>query len=460
MGLELFDSKEQKLREFVPLNSGVVEMYVCGPTVQSAPHLGHLRSALVYDLLRRWLKALAYEVIMVRNVTDIDDKVLVNAGTRDWLEFAREVEASFNDAYNNLWILEPTHSPHATEHIDDMIALTQKLIDRGHAYQASDGSANVFFHTASWPSYGELTNQKLENMEGEPEASFGRRSPNDFALFKAHKPEEPATAAWQTPWGLARPGWHIECSAMAKHFLGEAFDIHGGGLDLRFPHHENELAQSRAAGDHFANFWLHNALVTVNGSKMSKSQGNGVSVEELLEKGSWGAIRYWLVSAQYRSNLDYSEKSLADASSALERITGFIKRTSQTKPVEIDLVKLPQAFKDAMNLDLNTPLALAVLHDTVRAGNAAFDSGDAPELQKSVEAVKAMVHVLGLTNAYVESDVSPEFRAQIEQLLSKRQQAKTAKDFNTADKIRAELEGLGVIIKDLPNETIWSIING
>ena len=460
MGLELFDSKEQKLIEFVPLNAGVVEMYVCGPTVQSEPHLGHLRSALVYDLLRRWLKALDYEVIMVRNVTDIDDKVLVNAGTRNWLEFAREVEASFNDAYNNLWILEPTHSPHATEHIDDMIALTKKLIDRGHAYQAEDGSANVFFHSASWPSYGELTNQKLENMEGEPEASFGRRSPNDFALFKAHKPEEPESAAWQTPWGLARPGWHIECSAMAKHFLGEAFDIHGGGLDLRFPHHENELAQSRAAGDHFANFWLHNALVTINGSKMSKSQGNGVSVEELLEKSSWGAIRYWLVSAQYRSTLDYSEKALADAGAALERIVGFIRRNTNTKQDEIGMTHLPEAFKDAMNQDLNTPLALAVLHDTVRAGNTAFDNGDATELQKNLEAVKAMVHVLGLTSAYLEPQVSEELKAQIEDLMAKRHQAKTAKDFDSADKIRAELEGLGVIIKDLPNGTIWSISNG
>ncbi len=456
MGLQLFDSKEQQLRDFVPLKAGVVEMYVCGPTVQSAPHLGHLRSALVYDLLRRWLKATGLEVILVRNVTDIDDKVLVNAGSRDWLEFAREVEQTFIDAYNNLWILEPTHAPHATEHIDDMIALTKKLIDRGHAYQAEDGSANVFFHSASWPSYGELTNQKLENMEGEPESSFGRRSPQDFALFKAHKPEEPESAAWQTPWGLARPGWHIECSAMAKHFLGEAFDIHGGGLDLRFPHHENELAQSRAAGDHFANFWLHNALVTINGSKMSKSSGNGVSVEELLEQGSWAAIRYWLVSAQYRSNLDYTKASIKDAQAALERIVGFIKRVGATGK-DVDLTKLPEDFIQAMNADLNTPLALAVLHESVRAGNTAFDNGDSKEVEAQVEAVKAMIHVLGLSKAYQEPEVSKEFKAQIEELIAKRQQAKTAKDFNTADKIRAELEGLGVIIKDLPNETIWSI---
>ncbi|NBU24002.1 MAG: cysteine--tRNA ligase, partial [Actinobacteria bacterium] len=285
MALELFDSKAQSLREFIPLSPGHVEMYVCGPTVQSAPHLGHLRSALVYDVLRRWLMASGFTVTLVRNVTDIDDKVLVNAKGKDWLQFSREVEQSFISAYENLGILEPTHKPYATDHIDDMIRLTEKLIERGHAYVADDGSANVFFDTASWPEYGALTNQKLENMEGESDATYGRRSPHDFALFKAHKADEPESAGWQTPWGKARPGWHIECSAMAKHFLGESFDIHGGGLDLRFPHHENELAQSQAAGDRFANYWLHNALITIAGNKMSKSLGNGVSVEEVLAKG-------------------------------------------------------------------------------------------------------------------------------------------------------------------------------
>ena len=456
MALELFDSKEQRLREFVPLHPGHVEMYVCGPTVQSAPHLGHLRSALVYDILRRWLQASNYTVTMVRNVTDIDDKVLVNAGDRDWLQFSREVEQSFEDAYNNLNILEPTHKPYATEHIEDMIALTQKLINKGHAYQAEDGSANVFFDTASWPSYGELTNQKLENMEGETDASFGRRSPHDFALFKAHKKDEPLSAAWQTPWGLARPGWHIECSAMAKHFLGESFDIHGGGLDLRFPHHENELAQSKASGDRFANFWLHNALITINGNKMSKSLGNGVSVEDLLKVSSWGAIRYWLISAQYRSNLDYSEASIRDAQAALDRIIGFLKRTN-TKPIEIDLSKLPEAFSQAMNADLNVPGALAVLHDAVRVGNTAFDADDKKLLLQSVEQVRAMVHVLGLTFAYQEPKISEELRDKVEALIQKRHEAKQAKDYELADRIRSEIEELGVSIIDMKDQTMWSI---
>lgn len=456
MALELFDSKSQELRVFTPLTTGHVEMYVCGPTVQSAPHLGHLRSALVYDILKRWLEVSEYTVTLVRNVTDIDDKVLVNAGDRDWREFAKEVEATFDDAYQKLGIMEPTHKPHATEHIDDMIAFVQKLIKLGHAYQAEDGSANVFFDTASWSSYGELTNQKLENMEGETDASHGRKSPNDFALFKAHKAEEPITAAWETPWGLARPGWHIECSAMSKHFLGESFDIHGGGLDLRFPHHENELAQSRAAGDNFANFWLHNALVTINGNKMSKSLGNGVSVEDLTKAGSWGAIRYWLLSAQYRSNLDYSESSIRDAQAALERITGFLKRTTDTKQIHIDSLAIPAEFKEAMDSDLNVPGALAVIHERVRAGNTAFDSNDEAKLSECVEQVKAMVHVLGLTFAYQEPLISEELTKQVEDLIQQRQAAKLAKDFARADQIRLELEELGVTLKDMKDVTMWS----
>lgn len=454
MALELFDSKQQKLREFVPLSSGHVEIYLCGPTVQSEPHLGHLRSALVYDLLRRWLVASGYTVTLVRNVTDIDDKVLVNAGDRDWLEFSREVEQSFIDAYANLGILEPTHKPYATEHIDDMIELTQKLIALGHAYQAEDGSANVFFDSASWPPYGELTNQKLENMEGETEISFGRKSPHDFALFKAHKSDEPDTACWQTPWGLARPGWHIECSAMAKHFLGESFDIHGGGLDLRFPHHENELAQSTAIGDRFANYWMHNALITINGNKMSKSLGNGVSVDDLLKQGSWAAIRYWLLSANYRSNLDYQVGSIQEAQAALDRILGFLKRTGLDREVQISV--LPKEFVSAMDADLNLPAALAVMHDYVRLGNQAIDAA-AENIADLFDAVRAMLHVLGLDFALLAKTVDPQLVSQIEALIEKRNAAKQAKDFAAADSIRAELQGMGVTIKDMPDKTIWSI---
>ena len=456
MALELFDSKTQSLREFVPREPGRVGMYVCGPTVQSAPHLGHLRSALVYDLLKRWLEANDLKFTLVRNVTDIDDKVLVNAqaANRDWIEFAGEVEQNFNDAYRSLGIEDPTHTPHATEHIADMIALVESLIAKGHAYQAEDGSANVFFDTASWSEYGELTNQKLENMEGESENTFGKRSVHDFALFKAHKEGEPESAAWNTPWGKARPGWHIECSAMAKHFLGESFDIHGGGLDLRFPHHENELAQSRANGDAFANFWLHNALVTIQGQKMSKSLGNGVSVEQLLEAGSWSAIRYWLSSSQYRSNLDYTPTSLSDAQSALDRISGFIKRAIlQTSSVS---VPLPDSFVSAMNSDLNVPGAIAVIHETVRAGNTALDSNEIETVTSCLSQVVQMVEVLGLMLEEAK-EIDPALTQKIEELISLRAEAKASKDFAKADQIRDELTTLGVTLEDLPNQTIWSI---
>jgi len=456
MALELFDSKTQTVREFVPLKPGFVSIYVCGPTVQSAPHLGHLRSALVYDLLRRWLEFNETSVTLVRNVTDIDDKVLVNAKAveRDWQEFAKEVEQTFNSAYSALGILEPTYSPHATEHIHDMISLVESLIAKGHAYQAEDGSANVFFDTSSWPSYGSLTNQKLDNMEGEAESTFGKKNVHDFALFKAHKAEEPESAAWITPWGLARPGWHIECSAMAKHFLGESFDIHGGGLDLRFPHHENELAQSTANGDAFANFWSHNALVTIQGQKMSKSLGNGISVEELLEVGSWAAIRYWLSSSQYRSNLDYVPTSLTDAQAALDRINSFIKRAK----LEADVIDtgVPPAFTNAMNSDLNVPGALAVLHEMVRAGNTALDSNESQTVSSCLSQVLAMVEVLGLMLDQPKA-VSLELSQKIEELVELRAQAKANKDFNRADEIRVELTNLGVTLEDLPNQTIWSI---
>jgi len=456
MALELFDSKTQTVREFVPLKPGLVSMYVCGPTVQSAPHLGHLRSALVYDLLRRWLEANSYVVTMVRNVTDIDDKVLVNAAeaNRDWQEFAREIEGTFNTAYSALGLLEPTHSPHATEHIPDMIALVESLITKGHAYQAEDGSANVFFDTSSWPSYGELTNQRLENMEGEAVVSFGRKNVHDFALFKAHKSGEPDSAAWQTPWGMARPGWHIECSAMAKHFLGMEFDIHGGGLDLRFPHHENELAQSTANGDNFANFWLHNALVTIQGQKMSKSLGNGVAVDQLLQLGSWPAIRYWLSSAQYRSNLDYSQSSLSEAQSALDRISGFVKRARLVTSAVSG--QLPETFVEAMNADLNAPAAIAVLHETVRSGNSALDSQDVDAVSGCLAQVVAMVDVLGLILEQPK-EVSLDLTAKIENLIELRAEAKRNKDFAKADQIRATITELGVTLEDLPNQTIWSI---
>jgi cysteinyl-tRNA synthetase len=428
-------------------------MYVCGPTVQSAPHVGHLRSAVAFDVVASWLRfGHDLDVTLVRNITDVDDKILVNAEQQgiDWRQLAVDVERGFNEVYASLNAGSDA-APHATDHIIDMIALIEWLISRGHAYQAADGSANVFFDSASWSDYGQLTNQSLENMEGEDQASHGRRRPTDFALWKATKADEPSTAAWSSPWGEGRPGWHIECSAMTRSILGEHFDIHGGGLDLRFPHHENELAQSRAAGFDFANYWMHNGLVTVAGQKMSKSLGNGVSVEELFEQGTPSAVRYWLMSAHYRSSLDYSPRAIAEASAALSRVKNFLKRIEASK---VDKADLPNAFVAAMNADFNVPAAFAVLHDTVRQGNSALDAGE--DANQFAKAVLAMVTALNLDLAD-SSEIADDLKARVEELIRLRAEARAAKDFALADQIRSQISDLGVTIEDTSTTTTWSV---
>ena len=458
MALQIFDSKLQSIRAFSPLVAGKVSIYVCGPTVQSAPHVGHLRSAVAFDLVARWLRlGHALNVRMVRNVTDIDDKILVNAAEQgvDWQELAKDVEYGFNEVYESIKASVELR-PHATDHIEDMVSLIELLISRGHAYAATDGSGNVFFDVDSWPTYGELTNQKLENLEGEADASHGRKNPHDFALWKSTKADEPESAAWPSPWGRGRPGWHIECSAMTCAILGESFDIHGGGLDLRFPHHENELAQSRAAGFEFANYWMHNGLVTVGGQKMSKSLGNGVSVAELFDQGSANAIRYWLGSAHYRTTLDYSPENIADAVGAMSRIQNFVKRASVDSSVaqKFNADALPQPFVDAMNNDFGVSAALAALHDSVRSGNAALDAGG--DSSTHLASVLAMLEVLGLTvDEAVEVD--EELAARVGSLIEQRRAARDNKDFALADQIRDELQQMGVTIEDTPTQTTWSL---
>jgi cysteinyl-tRNA synthetase len=394
---------------------------------------------------------------MVRNVTDIDDKILLNATEQgvDWQVLARDVEQVFNEVYESI-NANVELRPHATDHIAGMIELIELLISRGHAYASTDGSGNVFFDAGSWPAYGELTNQKLENLEGEADASHGRKNPHDFALWKSTKANEPESAAWPSPWGSGRPGWHIECSAMTRAILGEKFDIHGGGLDLRFPHHENELAQSRAAGFEFANNWMHNGLVTVGGQKMSKSLGNGVSVPELFEQGSANAIRYWLGSAHYRTTLDYSLENIADAVGAMSRIQNFVKRASATTSVDekFSADALPQPFVDAMNNDFGVPAALAALHERVRAGNAALDSGG--DVGSHLASVLAMLEVLGIT-VEAEEEVDEDFAARVGSLIEQRRNARDNKDFALADQIRDELQQMGVTIEDTPTQTTWSL---
>jgi cysteinyl-tRNA synthetase len=461
--MKLYDTRSGELREFVPIEKGKVGIYVCGPTVQSEPHIGHLRSALVYDLLARWLTFNGLEVNLVRNVTDIDDKVLEKAQELavPWLELAERNEQLFRNDFAAIGIQEPEQEPRATGHIPQMLELIEVLVNKGHAYQALDGSADVYFDTKSWPSYGELTNQRLEDMEGE-KPSNKKRNPQDFALWKAAKPTEPETASWISSYGPGRPGWHIECSAMSAHYLGKNFDIHGGGLDLKFPHHENELAQSQAAGAKFANYWIHNGLVTTSGQKMSKSLGNSVTSKELLGLASPAAVRYYLLSAHYRSALDYQAAVLGEAVTALERLHGFLARAqrelAETQFAMVESASLPVEFEREMNEDLNLPAALAVIHDTVRLGNTQLDAANFPQAHQIRNQVVQMLEVLGLAPSQWSKGTKPrELDAEIELLIAQRNQARENKDFARADEIRDQLKAAGIELSDLPSGTHWSI---
>jgi cysteinyl-tRNA synthetase len=398
-------------------------------------------------------------VTLVRNVTDIDDKVLEKAIEQKtaWWSLAYQNEQVFAADYRTLGIQLPSHEPRATGHIPQMVALIETLIAKGHAYRALDGSANVYFDTGSWPNYGELTNQKPEDMESEATSSDKKRA-QDFALWKAHKSSDPETASWETPFGRGRPGWHIECSAMATHYLGEQFDIHGGGLDLRFPHHENELAQSSAAGHKFANFWLHNGLVTTAGQKMSKSLGNSVSSSDLFALASPQAVRYYLLSAHYRSSLDYLPAVLQEAQTALDRINGFLERASR----EGDLVKGPllAEFEREMDEDLNIPAALAVLHESVRAGNSDLDSGRTEAAAKRASEVLGMLSVLGLAPSDWASGSSKEHAALdslIRSMIIERNQARENKDYARADELRDRLVASGIELSDSSDNTHWKV---
>ena len=473
MTVRLYDTRTAALADFVPIVDGRVGIYVCGPTVQSSPHIGHLRSALVYDQWRRWLSYRGYDVTLVRNVTDIDDKILDAAapsrasGAEEWWALAYRYELEFTNGYNALGILPPTYEPRATASIPQMQRIIGDLIERGHAYVADDGSADVYFDVASWPSYGELTHQKPADMADSADAATrGKRDPRDFALWKSRKPEEPESAAFPSPWGDGRPGWHIECSAMSSRYLGEHFDIHGGGLDLRFPHHENELAQSTAAGHAFANHWVHNGLVNVNGQKMSKSLGNSIFASEFLEQARPLVVRYYLGSAHYRSTIDYHDGALVEAEAALERIEGFLgraeRRMSGTRFENESVEFIPPEFAAAMDDDLAVPQALAVLHEKVRTGNAALDAEDLEGAASIQGQVLAMTEVLGINPKAVHWQTAhePAHRALaelVEKLLDDRTAAREARDFASADRIRDELTAVGILIEDTPSGPHWSL---
>ncbi|GAT73954.1 cysteine--tRNA ligase [Microbacterium hydrocarbonoxydans] len=473
MTLRLYDTRAQQLRDFVPLDPENITMYVCGPTVQSGPHIGHVRAALSFDLLRRWLAHRHRRVTFVRNVTDIDDKVLANGTDAEpWWALAYRMEQEFTAAYAAVGILPPTYEPRATASIPQMQEIIARLIERGHAYPAPDGSGDVYFDVRSWPSYGELTNQSVDAMEAAADADpRGKRNPQDFALWKGAKADEPADATWDSPWGAGRPGWHIECSAMAKRYLGADFDIHGGGLDLRFPHHENELAQSTAAGDGFARYWVHNGLVNVDGQKMSKSLGNFTLAADVLAQHDPLVVRYALAAAHYRSSLDLSDSSWAEAEAALGRIETFRQRALRVLagatrgPVLAGTGftavsgRLPEGFVSAMDDDLGVPQALAVLHETVRAGNALLDQGDLDGAAIAAAEVAGMTEVLGLTprSSAKGSAAASALDALVQTMITQRAQARADKDWAAADRIRDAIAAAGITLEDTPAGTHWSI---
>ena len=470
--MRFYDSATSEIRDFVPVHPGETRIYYCGATVQGEPHVGHIRSALVFDQLARWMRYRGLAVTTVRNVTDIDDKILAKSADsfapdfsgeyprEPWWALAYRFEKIFAASYAALGIDPPTYEPRATGHIPEMFELIQRLIDRGHAYPALDDSGDVYFDVRSWERYGALTRQSIDDMQDAPDADpRGKRDPRDFALWKGAKADEPASASWESPWGRGRPGWHLECSAMAGKYLGSHFDIHGGGLDLRFPHHENELAQSTAAGDSFANFWMHNGMVTFEGEKMSKSIGNTISPSQMLEQARPLVVRYYLGSAHYRSVLDYRPSSLDEARVAIERVESFL--ASHLDSISED-ARVPEDFAAAMDDDMNIPRALAVLHEYTRAGNAAAAAGES--VAEQANAVYAMVKVLGLAQLMsfgtggVDSSVEHQaLDSLIQAVLAERAAAREAKDWATADRMRDFLAAAGISVKDGASGSSWSV---
>ena len=517
-GLNLYDTASHQVSHFVPLKPGEVGIYVCGATVQSSPHIGHIRAAVAFDIVRRWFLKLGYKVTFVRNVTDIDDKILdkaAAAGQRWWAR-AYYYEREFTEAYNTLGVLPPTVEPRATGHMSDMIDLIQRILDNGHGYVVTDAdgkpTGNVYFDVASWPHYGELTHQKQTSEVDEAaavadrmgpsvdatgadkynpvdpaDASPDKHDPRDFALWKTPKDIDPEDARWSTPFGVGRPGWHIECSAMSHRYLGDGFDIHGGGLDLRFPHHENEMAQTCAAGYPSAARWMHSAWVTAKGEKMSKSLGTGLSVPSVLAEHSAWVVRYALGSVQYRSMLEWSDQALVEAQAAYDRVSNFIERAGvalgDLKPNRDEITAvpaddLPADFVAAMNDDVNVSGATAAIFTAIRSGNTLLsqlaDRADSEtakaEVREALLAVRAMLDTLGLdplaepwvsaggaADGTAESPEHAALEALIAEQLNARAEARKAKNFAKADQIRDALTEAGIAIEDGPQGSTWSL---
>lgn len=462
--LRIYDTATRTLRDFEPVRAGHASVYLCGATVQTVPHIGHIRSGVAFDILRNWLEAHGLDVAFVRNVTNIDDKILTKAADngRPWWEWAATHERAFQWAYDQLGVRPPSIEPRATGHITEMVEYMRRIIDNGHGY-AADG--NVYMQPTSLPDYGHLSGQKLDELDQGESAGTGKRDPRDFTMWKAAKPGEPS---WPTPWGDGRPGWHIECTAMATKYLGAEFDIHCGGLDLQFPHHENEIAQAHAAGDPFARYWMHNGWVTMSGEKMSKSLGNVLSIPNVLTKVRPVELRYYLGSAHYRSMLEYSEASLQEAAAGYRRIESFLHRVAELNAGEIEKGEVTDAFTAAMDDDLGVPAALAEVHNAVRAGNSAVDKGDTAEATAIAGQVRAMTAILGV------DPYAPQWRDRdqsndaalaaldvlIADALRRRELARADKDWATADQVRDQLNAAGIDIVDTADGAKWSLRDG
>ena len=457
--LKLYNTATRQVADFIPLTPGKVGIYLCGATVQAPPHIGHVRSGINFDILRRWLSANGYEVTFIRNVTDIDDKILHKAVHEQipWWAVAQKYERAFTEAYRALNVLPPTYEPRATGHITQMIELMELLIANGSAY--APGNGDVYLDVRHLASYLTLSNQKIDDLQPAEDADLTyKKDPRDFALWKAAKPGDPS---WPTPWGAGRPGWHLECSAMARAYLGESFDIHGGGLDLIFPHHENEIAQSQSAGWGFAKIWMHNAWVTTSGEKMSKSLGNSLQVHEILKKVRGVELRWYLGSAHYRSMLEFSFEALEEASVNFRRIEGFLKRATDLLGRTPDGV-ISTGFTQAMNDDLAVPTALAVIAEIMRSGNTALAADDLAEVARAASEIRGALGVLGCDpfdpNYSEQSTTNPEvIGGLVELALEQRAAARLRKDFAAADAIRDQIAALGVVIEDTATGTRWSV---
>ena len=459
--LSLYDTLTRTTSPFVPLKAGEVGIYLCGATVQAPPHIGHVRSGVNFDILRRWLTKSGYNVTFIRNVTDIDDKILHKAVHEEapWWAVAMKYERAFSDAYAALNVLPPTYEPRATGHVTQMIELMQILIERGAAY--APGNGDVYLEVRKLKSYLTLSRQNVDDLQSAADADETfKRDPRDFALWKAAKAGDPS---WPTPWGAGRPGWHLECSAMAHAYLGESFDIHGGGLDLIFPHHENEIAQSEAAGYEFAKRWLHNAWVTASGEKMSKSLGNSLQVQELLKTVRGIELRWYLGSAHYRSMLEFSHEALAESAIAFGRIESFLNRSVEILGVTPTPV-VSDAFAAAMNDDLAVPQALAGISEALRLGNIAITSGDRAGITQSANEIRGALEILGcdpfdpaFATAGAGEDMTAALDGTIKLALAQREAARVRKDFAAADAIRDGLIALGITIEDSAQGPRWSI---